>query len=509
MEAPDKAAEKAEADSVSREATVVLPPTVDNAVRVTEQAPQVRHWRRPNLFLDIPPRKEVSSRDALGIAMPITPSPTPKRVNFLLTPNSGPSKARVNESPGSSSSRSRSPFKSLLPRLSFLYRSPSGDVEKAANTVEGGSPKVSQEKASISRSLSLTKIFTPRMRRTSSLPVTPVTNSNQESTQDQMACGAPHPNRKGSQKQISRSLSVPLNKERSIGRMDSFFRVIPSTPRVIEGHAASNMSSNPENDADGEDIPEEEAVCRICLVELCEGGETLKMECSCKGEMALAHKECAIKWFSIKGNKTCDVCKKEVQNLPVTLLRIQSSRTWNTGASGVQPLDLNGYQMWQEVPVLIIVSMLAYFCFLEQLLVGKMGTGAIAISLPFSCVLGLLASMTSSTMVRSRYVWIYASVQFALVVLFAHVFYSLIRLQAVLAVLFATFAGFGIAMSVSSIVVEFLRWRRRRDAPSVQSHVPQPIARPGRYPRTMIPPLLGPLYSHHTELNSPGTHQWS
>jgi hypothetical protein len=74
--------------------------------------------------------------------------------------------------------------------------------------------------------------------------------------------------------------------------------------------------------------------------------------------------------------------------------------------------------------VLVIISMLAYFCFLEQLLVrlavphpelsnlllytlgnisvsvqvGKMGTGAIAISLPFSCVLGLLSSMTSSTM---------------------------------------------------------------------------------------------------------------
>lgn len=74
--------------------------------------------------------------------------------------------------------------------------------------------------------------------------------------------------------------------------------------------------------------------------------------------------------------------------------------------------------------MLVIISMLAYFCFLEQLLVrlaapppelsnlllyilgnisvsmqvGKMGTGAIAISLPFSCVLGLLSSMTSSTM---------------------------------------------------------------------------------------------------------------
>lgn len=83
-----------------------------------------------------------------------------------------------------------------------------------------------------------------------------------------------------------------------------------------------------------------------------------------------------------------------------------------------------------------------------------MGTGAIAISLPFSCILGLLASMTASTMgrpflllfsllfihsdpfffwlwnnlcaVMRRFVWIYASVQFALVVLFAHIFYTVV-----------------------------------------------------------------------------------
>lgn len=180
------------------------------------------------------------------------------------------------------------------------------------------------------------------------------------------------------------------------------------------------------------------------------------MECDCKGELALAHQDCAIKWFSIKGNKTCDVCKQDVKNLPVTLLRLQSSQL---RGNGVRPVEVTQYRVWQDVPVLVIVSMLAYFCFLEQLLVSKMGSGAIAISLPFSCILGLLASMTSTTMVRKRYAWIYATIQFSLVVIFAHIFYSLLHVQAVLSVLLATFAGFGGAMCGTSIFFELLKLR--------------------------------------------------
>ncbi|CAN1833350.1 hypothetical protein LINPERHAP1_LOCUS33763, partial [Linum perenne] len=410
---------------------------------IVEDGNRGHNWKKKNLFLEIPTRTLEGSPcvDSVVIKMPPT---TPRKVNFLLTPTSADSRGGggvVGSPVAPTPSRGRSSLKSLLPKLNFKSRISTLNGEKPVSLPPetAAATATQQEHPSIPRSLSLTKLFTPRMKRTSSLPVTPAGHSNPPDYVHSES-------NKGPLNKIARSRSVPdLGKEGSIRRMDSFFRVIPSTPRLKEGDITVHPSSPPSDaadDDDGEDIPEEEAVCRICMVELCEGGETLKMECSCKGELALAHQECAVKWFSIKGNKTCDVCKQEVQNLPVTLLRIQS-------------------MVWQEVPVLVIVSMLAYFCFLEQLLVERMGTGAIAISLPFSCVLGLLSSMISSTMVKRRFVWIYASIQFALVVLFAHIFYSLVGVQAVLSVLLSTFSGFGVAMSGSSIIIEFVRWRRR------------------------------------------------
>lgn len=438
------------------------------------EAQNGKQWRKQNLFLEIPSRslQPSSSNDFVLIKMPPTPTPTPKKVNFNLTPsNSGPL-----GSPTTQTLRTKSSKKSLLTKLSFKNRNNSvSDTEKAVVNTIPAPP-------SFSRSWSFTKIFTPRGKRTTaSLPVTPVGHSEGPPALGS-STGTLNLETKV-QKHMSRSRSAPnLDKDVCIKRMDSFFRVIPSTPRTKDVDPTTPTPTPTGNNADddeddvGEDIPEEEAVCRICLVELREGGETLKMECSCKGELALAHQECAVKWFSIKGNKTCDVCHQDVQNLSVTLLRIQSTvRNRNaSSASRATHMEINGYgdlyRVWQEVPILVIVSMLAYFCFLEQLLVGKLGTGAIALSLPFSCVLGLLSSMTSSTMVKRRFVWLYASIQFSFVVLFAHIFYNLINIQPVLSILLATFAGCGVVMCGSSIFVEVLRLRRRWIARSIANH---------------------------------------
>ncbi|CAL5040001.1 unnamed protein product [Urochloa decumbens] len=412
--------------------------------------------RRPNLSLQIPAR-------TLDTAIP-----TSTRINI----SSSPSSTRAGLPPRPNSTRTKSSIKNIIPQNSFRSRSSTQDGDRVILLNPGTSSEGQQDNPSTARSFSFRKVINSlSAKRTHSLPVTPVGTTDKVSSPANNLESLPtiSQNREAEAK-IKRSLSVPGNrKNRSLRRADSLgvIRVIPTTPRPVLVDATTSNDVIEETvdvpEDGGEDIPEEEAVCRICFVELNEGGETLRMECSCKGELALAHQDCAVKWFSIKGNKICDVCKQEVQNLPVTLLRIPTQTANRRIANAAQQRAAQQYRFWQDIPILVMVSMLAYFCFLEQLLVTDLQSHALAISLPFSCVLGLLSSMIASTMVSKSYLWAYASFQFAIVILFAHIFYNVLRVNPVLAVLLSSFTGFGIAISTNSLLVEYMRWRARRN----------------------------------------------
>lgn len=143
---------------------------------IVEESEPSQHRRRQNLFLEIPTRTlEEPTQDFVQIDMPPTPSPTPKRVNFSPLPS--PGMAKFSEHAGPLSSKGKSSIKSYLPKLSFKYRNATSEIEKAAILAL----ESSSDKPRISRTTSLTKFFTPRLKNTSSLPGTPVAHSNPES----------------------------------------------------------------------------------------------------------------------------------------------------------------------------------------------------------------------------------------------------------------------------------------------------------------------------------------
>lgn len=59
--------------------------------------------------------------------------------------------------------------------------------------------------------------------------------------------------------------------------------------------------------------------CRICHLGLesnsHESGVSIELGCSCKDDLAAAHKLCAEAWFKIRGNKTCEICHSIARNV--------------------------------------------------------------------------------------------------------------------------------------------------------------------------------------------------
>ncbi|CAL9083163.1 unnamed protein product [Musa acuminata var. zebrina] len=108
--------------------------------------------------------------------------------------------------------------------------------------------------------------------------------------------------------------------------------------------------------------------CRICHLNLeeaaPESGVQILLGCSCKNDLAIAHKLCAEKWFKIKGNKTCEICGSTAQNVVVSdeaELIEQSNEADTTRAPHTQATERHGF--WQGHRFLNLLLSCVVFAF--------------------------------------------------------------------------------------------------------------------------------------------------
>ncbi|KAL3130900.1 hypothetical protein ABBQ38_000227 [Trebouxia sp. C0009 RCD-2024] len=138
-------------------------------------------------------------------------------------------------------------------------------------------------------------------------------------------------------------------------------------------------------------------VCLICLENLTpedfEAGEAIQLECECRGDLALRHNSCAVKWARVKGDNVCDICKQPIKNLPVITPRAPSEPGSEVDMTGFDddvhnhPHGLHGPFMTDQMPSnsdiifdcirVTWVAMIICILFFEMNLASALWTGII------------------------------------------------------------------------------------------------------------------------------------
>lgn len=70
-----------------------------------------------------------------------------------------------------------------------------------------------------------------------------------------------------------------------------------------------------------------------------QAGEAIQLECECRGDLALRHNSCAVKWARVKGDNVCDICKQPIKNLPAITPRAPSELGSEVDMTGFDDVD--------------------------------------------------------------------------------------------------------------------------------------------------------------------------
>lgn len=104
--------------------------------------------------------------------------------------------------------------------------------------------------------------------------------------------------------------------------------------KAAEGNAPSEQAR--QLDRIGSRSEKECRICHLTLETNQEAGASIVLGCSCKDDLAAAHKQCAEAWFKIKGNRTCEICGSTARNV-VGIENTDFMDQWNEGSTSTPP----------------------------------------------------------------------------------------------------------------------------------------------------------------------------
>ncbi|KAF8089040.1 hypothetical protein N665_0520s0038 [Sinapis alba] len=141
--------------------------------------------------------------------------------------------------------------------------------------------------------------------------------------------------------------------------------------RKVSSSVMSSSSEMDDGDGDATAAPAEKD-CRIChlgVVEETSGGGAIELGCSCKDDLAVAHRQCAETWFKIKGDKICEICQSVARNVGganemVMLTVVDERELRNGGGGGEETAALGAIEnRWQPQRMVNIVLACMVFGF--------------------------------------------------------------------------------------------------------------------------------------------------